>query len=130
MRIKQSEYNKLLDIFNGKNKGFAECVDYLIGQGFFRNQANNAVHVYRKGRATEAKFRLSSQRRANLGTLKAGATADVTIFDPDAEWAVDPGDFVSKGRNTPLSGSVLKGRVMVTVFGGAVVYEDESVEVN
>ncbi len=66
MRIKQSEYNKLLDKFNGRNKGFAECVDYLIGQGFSRNQSNNAVHVYRKGGAIEAKFRLSSQRRDDL----------------------------------------------------------------
>ena len=66
MRVKQSEYNKLLDTFNGTNKSFTECVDYLIGRGFSPNQANNAVHVYRKGGETEAKFRLSSQRRTEL----------------------------------------------------------------
>ena len=66
MRIKQSEYNKLLDKFNGRNRSFTECVDCLIGHGFSRNQANNAVHVYRKGGATEAKFRLSGERRNEL----------------------------------------------------------------
>ena len=67
-------------------------------------------------------------RRADLGTLKAGATADVTVFDPNAEWVVDPDDFASKGKNTPLAGDVLKGRVMLTVFGGAVVHKDHTVK--
>ena len=68
--------------------------------------------------------------RDDLGTLKAGATADVTIFDPDAEWLVDPSSFVSKGKNTPLSGSVLKGRVMLTVVGGAVAYSNNTTPIN
>jgi hypothetical protein len=38
----------------------------LIEQGFSPEQAKNAVHVYRKGGATEARFRLSSQRRDEL----------------------------------------------------------------
>jgi dihydroorotase len=58
----------------------------------------------------------------NLGTLKAGAPADVAIFDPAAEWVVDPSEFASKGKNTPLSGATLKGRVVVTIVGGKVVY--------
>ncbi len=65
-RVKQSEYNKLLDAFNGRNKGFAECVNYLIDRGFSQEQAKNAVHVYRKGGATEATFRLSGEQRNEL----------------------------------------------------------------
>ena len=62
---------------------------------------------------------------SNLGTLKVGALADVTIFDPDAEWTVDAEKFASKGRNTPLNGEKLKGKVMMTVYGGKVVYREE-----
>ena len=69
-------------------------------------------------------------RRADLGTLKPGSPADVTVFDPEAEWVVEPDDFVSKGKNTPLAGSVLKGRVMVTVVQGAVVYESNMPPLN
>ena len=58
----------------------------------------------------------------NLGTLKEGSPADVTIFDPDAEWVVDADDFTSKGKNTPLDGATLKGRVVATIVGGEVVY--------
>ena len=62
-----------------------------------------------------------------LGTLKIGAPADVTIFDPHREWAVDPEAFASKGKNTPLTGRVLKGRTMATIYGGKLVYKDDSV---
>ena len=40
-----------------------------------------------------------------------GALADVTVFDPDAEWTVDPARFASKGRNTPYAGQALRGLV-------------------
>ena len=65
--------------------------------------------------------------RADLGTLRPGSPADITIFDPHAEWIVSPEGFISRGKNTPLAGSVLKGKVMVTLFGGAIVFRDESI---
>ena len=58
------------------------------------------------------------------GTLRKGRVADVTIFDPDAEWAVNPDTFLSKGRNSPYRGKRLKGRATCTVVGGRVVYRD------
>ena len=60
--------------------------------------------------------------RSDLGTLRPGSAADVTIIDPEAGWVVDPSCFASKGKNTPLAGATLKGRVVATVFGGHVVY--------
>ena len=60
--------------------------------------------------------------RSDLGTLRPSSTADVTIIDPEAGWVVDPSCFASKGKNTPLAGATLKGRVVATVFGGHVVY--------
>jgi len=64
-----------------------------------------------------------------LGTLATGSTADVTIFDPDREWTVDTSKFASKGKNTPLAGEKLKGKVMVTIYGGKIVYKDEGIKV-
>lgn len=58
----------------------------------------------------------------DLGTLVAGAPADVAVLDPDAEWVVDPTTFASKGRNTPLARVRLKGRVVATVAAGRVVH--------
>jgi dihydroorotase len=56
-----------------------------------------------------------------LGSLAEGAPGDVLVFDPEAEWLVDPERFISKGKNTPLAGRTLKGRVVATVYGGAVL---------
>jgi dihydroorotase len=57
------------------------------------------------------------------GTLRSGAPADFTIFDPEEEWTVDPSRFTSKGRNTPLVGLTLRGRVRQTWLGGRLVYD-------
>ncbi len=68
---------------------------------------------------------LAPARVFNLpgGTLKVGGPGDVTVFDPQAEWVVDPKLFLSKSRNTPFAGWKLKGKPRYTVVGGVVVWE-------
>jgi len=56
------------------------------------------------------------------GTLRRGAPADVTVFDPETTWVVEPSRFKSKGRNTPYAGHTLQGRARFTLVGGRVVY--------
>jgi dihydroorotase len=58
-----------------------------------------------------------------LGSLAEGAPGDVLVFDPDDEWVVEPERFASKGKNTPLAGRRLRGKVVATVYGGTVVYQ-------
>jgi dihydroorotase len=64
-----------------------------------------------------------------LGTLEVGSAADVTIFDPNLEWTVDINKFISKGKNTPLNGKRLKGKVMATIYQGKLVYKDDSLSI-
>jgi dihydroorotase len=59
------------------------------------------------------------------GSLKEGATADITIIDIAKKWQVKTDKFLSKGKNTPLQGKTLKGKVTATIVGGEIVYEDE-----
>ena len=56
------------------------------------------------------------------GTLKVGAPADVTVFDPAVAWTVDASRFLSKSRNTPFQGRSLMGQVACTICGGRVAY--------
>src|SRR5207302_4648791 len=60
------------------------------------------------------------------GTLAAGSPADVTIFDPAAEWTVDPAKLRSKSQNTPFAGWKLTGKVVATICGGEFVYRSET----
>jgi len=77
---------------------------------------------------TSEPAKIIGNKYGGLGTLATGAPADVTIFDPALEWVVDIKDFASKGRNTPLAGERLKGRVMATIYGGKIVYKDDSIK--
>ena len=78
---------------------------------------------------TQEPAQIIGNKYGGLGTLATGASADVTLFDPNLEWVVEPKAFASKGRNTPLAGERLKGRVMATIFQGNLVYKDDSIKV-
>ncbi len=59
------------------------------------------------------------------GSLEPGAQADLVLLDPDLEWTVRGDAFRSKGRYTPLEGSRLRGRVVLTMVGGRIVHRLE-----
>ena len=56
------------------------------------------------------------------GTLRPGAPADVTVFDPERRWRVDASRFHSMGRNTPYDGMELQGLARFTLVGGRVIH--------
>jgi dihydroorotase len=57
------------------------------------------------------------------GTLRVGGVADLTIFDPEAKWRVDPESFLSKSRNTPFDDWEVQGGAVYTIVGGKVVWD-------
>jgi dihydroorotase len=60
------------------------------------------------------------------GTLKPGAHADITVIDPEAEWVFQRGDSASKSKNTPFHGWPMKGKAVMTLVGGNVVWHEEN----
>lgn len=63
------------------------------------------------------------ERFAELTTLAEGTPADIVLLAPDEEWQVDASTFASKGKNTPLDGDTLRGRVKLTIAGGEIAYD-------
>ena len=59
------------------------------------------------------------------GGLQAGEPADLTVFDLDAEYEIDPENFLSKGRATPFAGWRVAGRTLWTLVGGRTAYATE-----
>jgi dihydroorotase len=57
------------------------------------------------------------------GRLAVDAPADVVVFDPALTWRVEPHEFHSLGKSTPLAGRTLQGRVLLTVVNGQIVYD-------
>jgi allantoinase len=61
------------------------------------------------------------------GRIEAGADADLVVWDPDAEWTVDPAKLFHRHPVTPYAGRRLRGVVTTTVLGGRVVFESGGV---
>ena len=58
------------------------------------------------------------------GGLNPSDRADVAIVDFDREFKVDSSSFLSMGKATPFDGLTLRGKVLLTVAAGEVVYEE------
>lgn len=56
--------------------------------------------------------------------IKPGARAELTVFDPEAEWVFGEKDIRSKSRNTPFIGQQLKGKVFGIVNNRQAVRND------
>jgi len=63
------------------------------------------------------------------GTLKIGADADVTVIDPDVDWEFRRQESSSKSRNTPFDGWPMKGKAILTIVDGKVVWREEIAQV-
>lgn len=113
-----------------KRRPFAEAPFGIVG--LETALALTITHLVQPGHITlERAIELwTDAPRALFGlpavTLEPGSPADFVLFDPDAEWTVDPERFHSKGRNTPFGGWTLKGRVLATAIGGRFTHVDEA----
>ena len=100
--------------FTGLETAFAVCNTVLVKQNQF---------------APQRLSQLMSANPARLlgltkGLLKTGYDADLTIFDPDEEWVVDPNMFYSRGKATPFAGDTLTGKVHIVFMAGRKVFEN------
>ncbi len=58
------------------------------------------------------------------GVLEEGKVADITIFDPNEEYAYTKNKIVSKAKNSPFIDKKIKGKVKYTIVNGNVVFSD------
>ena len=63
-----------------------------------------------------------SRRNGSVGLVE-GAPADLVVFDRSDSWLVTAEGLSSRGKNSPLLGRELPGRVLVTIAGGRLAYE-------
>jgi len=56
------------------------------------------------------------------GSLTKGAPADLVIFDPDADWLIDPDKFRGKCHNSPFDNYPVRGQVSRTIVGGVPIF--------
>lgn len=65
-------------------------------------------------------------KRFGIGSpVEEGAAADLTVFDLEASYPVDPADFLSMGKSTPFTGRTVFGRCLLTLAGGEIAWQAE-----
>ncbi|ANU15484.1 dihydroorotase [Planococcus halocryophilus] len=60
------------------------------------------------------------------GTLEIGQTADLVLLDLEKEQPIQVEEFLSKGKNTPFNGWNCTGWPVTTIFGGEIVWQEET----
>jgi dihydroorotase len=65
----------------------------------------------------------ASVLKLNAGRIAVGEAADLCLFDPAAEWLVEPAQLKSQGHNSPFLGYELPARVLMTLVSGHIAYE-------
>jgi dihydroorotase len=56
--------------------------------------------------------------------LRVGMPADITLIDPDFVYIIDPSQFKSRSLNSPFVGMQAKGKPVMTMVAGRIVFED------
>lgn len=69
---------------------------------------------------------VNAKKRFGIGSeISVGSIADITIFDLNSDYIVNPEEFMSKGRATPFDGWRLYGRCKLTMVGGKIIYNED-----
>jgi dihydroorotase len=56
--------------------------------------------------------------------ITAGRFADISIIDPYSSHKIDSSKFQSLSRNTPFNGWEMKGKAILTMVGGKILFEE------
>lgn len=72
---------------------------------------------------------INPRKRFDIGTeIKEGQPADLTVFNLNEEYTVNPEEFLSKGRATPFEGMNLFGKCKLTMVNGRIIWQENLTE--
>lgn len=60
--------------------------------------------------------------RLNKGMIQENAIADLAVIDLEQEYCIDKNALASLSKNTPFDGMKVKGKVVMTIVDGKIVY--------
>lgn len=92
-----------------------------ISLELFHNERLSLIDLLAKLTITPAKL-----LGLHYGRLKAGAPADLLIFDLDIPWRIEESEIRSKSKNSPFEGRPVQGRAWRTVVAGKTVFDAEA----
>ena len=112
-----------------KSKGLEKSAMGVVG--LETSFAASYTHLVKKGILPLEKLvelmHTSPMRRFGCGTeIAVGQVADLTVFDLNETYTVDPETFLTMGRATPFTGTQLTGACKLTMIGGEIVWKEDT----
>lgn len=69
---------------------------------------------------------VNANKRFGIGSeIKIGNKADLTVFDLNEKYLVNPNDFLSMGKSTPFENAEVYGKCKLTMCNGNIAWEDK-----
>jgi dihydroorotase len=109
---KMQEFEKCPFGILGLETAIGLTFEHLVHTG--RITLNKMIELYTTGPSTVL--------RLGLGTLSAGAPADITVLDEKLQWTYDVNKSPSRSRNSPFDGRTFRGGPVATIVNGAFVW--------
>jgi dihydroorotase len=112
--------------FTGLETSFAVCLTELTGEG---PASKNSNTVDRRTIDLKRLLCLMSANPARIlglndrGRIAVGLRADLVVADTKAVWTVKSESFKSRGKNSPFTGRTLRGKILLTLHRGRVVFD-------
>ncbi len=114
--------------FDEKNVEFEKAANGIVGfetaLALSYTQLVDKGHLSLQQMLEKLTVNPAKMLRIDKGTIESGKAADIILVDFDNEYKVDVSKFASKSKNSPFDGFKVKGRVISTMVGGKIVYED------
>ncbi|MCM8766549.1 MAG: dihydroorotase [Candidatus Omnitrophica bacterium] len=113
--------------YEEKQSGFENAPFGIIGFETFLPLCLKLVDYGIKLKDILYKITYSPSKILNLerGIIEKGKRADIVVFDPDIEWVYKEDKIKSKSKNTPFLNWKLKGKVLLTISKGKIVYKEK-----
>jgi dihydroorotase len=115
--------------FSGLETAFAVCYSVLVAPEALAEPAAGSAGTSGKLSLQKLSALMSASPARILGfgdsrgKIVPGCRADLVIVDTEVVWTVSPENFKSRGKNSPFRQRELKGKVLVTIHRGRVVFD-------
>jgi allantoinase len=113
-----------LDIWNSFPgiPGVETMVPVLVSEGLNKGRLSLSRFVEVTSRNAAIHFGLYPKK----GSMEIGSDADFTVIDLEREYVIDQEKVYSKAKYTPFHGMKLKGKPIMTIVRGQVVYDEDN----